>query len=256
MMGSSKNKTSFQETQLTWTAHLRAPLLSPAPTGVEDRRLGIYRDLVFNNIESFLSGSFPILHSVVSEENWLLLVREFIKSHECDSPYFLEISQEFLSFLNEQQPTVLANTAFALELAHYEWAELALDVSPESFPDDIKLKGDLLDDRLIISPLAWRLSYQFPVHKIGPEFKPDQPPDQATYLIVYRDRDEQVKFIESNSVTICLLQLLEEGSCSAREALCQIAVEIGHPDVDFIVASGLDTLKQLQSLSIICGFHK
>ena len=245
----------FQETQLVWTAHMRDPLVSPPPENIEERRLIIYRDLIFNNIDSFLKGGFPVFHSLMSAESWQLLVRDFIVKHEAHSPYFLEISQEFLTYLNDHQPPMIAAFPFALELAHYEWVELALDVSPESFPSDTRQEGVLLADLLMVSPLAWRLSYQYPVHKVGPECQPQSPPDAPTYLVVYRNRDDEVKFLECNAITVRLLQLLEDGGCCAREALTQIAKEVGHPDTDFIVASGLDILKQLRALSILSGFR-
>ena len=47
--------------QFELTRHLRDPQASPAPAGIEDRRLAIYRDLFFNNIESLLSGNFPVI---------------------------------------------------------------------------------------------------------------------------------------------------------------------------------------------------
>ncbi|MBV1932350.1 MAG: putative DNA-binding domain-containing protein [Porticoccaceae bacterium] len=257
--------TDFQDTQRVWIAHLRNPKNNPPPMKVEARRLLIYQDLIFNNIESFLSGGFPILHSLLSADDWQSLVRGFIVDHECHSPYFLEISQEFLAYLNDQQPSVVSALPFALELSHYEWVELALDVSTEDFPtassgftdgvpDGELLDAALLDGRLLLSPLAWRLSYQYPVHKIGPEFQPQVAPDTPTYLLVYRNRSEEVHFLESNAVTFRLLQVLEEGRCSAREALVQIADEIGYEHSDHILASGLDTLKQLLALSIVCGF--
>lgn len=226
----------------------------------------IYRDLIFNNIESFLSNGFPVLHSLLSADDWQLLVRGFIVDHESHSPYFLQISQEFLRYLNDQQPSVVAVLPFVLELSHYEWVELVLDISPEDFPaDSSAFTGDvpegelldtaLLDGQLVLSPLAWRLSYRFPVHKIGPEFQPQTAPDVPTYLLVYRNRSEEVHFLESNAVTFRLLQMLEEGRCSAREALIEVAGELGYERREHIIASGLETLKQLLALSIICGFE-
>lgn len=49
---------NFVEVQKTFTAHMRDPSVNPGPADIEDRRLQIYRDLVFNNIESLISGSF------------------------------------------------------------------------------------------------------------------------------------------------------------------------------------------------------
>lgn len=125
---------SFIETQKILADHLRDPVANSAPANIEDRRLNIYRDLIFKNIESFISGGFPILRSLYSEDDWHQLVRSFIRTHHSDSPYFLEVSQEFLRYLQEEHQRTDSDPAFMLELAHYEWVELALDVSEESIP--------------------------------------------------------------------------------------------------------------------------
>ena len=38
-------------TQYALTAHIRDPENQPAPAGIEDRRMGIYRDLIFCNVD-------------------------------------------------------------------------------------------------------------------------------------------------------------------------------------------------------------
>lgn len=244
----------FQETQRVLAAHVRDPGVNPPPVGIEDRRLAIYRDLIYRNIESFLSNGFPILHSILEEDHWRGLVRDFIASHKSHSPYFLEISREFLQYLQDQPPAFFMESyPFGLELAHYEWVELALDVSTESLPNDIPMSGDLLEGKPVVSPLAWRLSYRYPVHLIGEHFRPAQVPAEPTFLIVYRDRKDAVRFMTANAVTLRLLQLLEDDRCSGRAALVQIAGELGNSNTDAVLSSGLETLQQLCDLSVICG---
>ncbi len=247
-------KNSFQSTQLVFAAHLRDPLHNPAPADIEDRRMAIYRDLIYNNIESFLSGGFPVIRSLMDAESWHLLVRGFVKDHRCHTPYFLEISQEFLLYLQGGSAFIADDLPFIIELAHYEWVELALDVSPEQLPEpsaDIDLSMHLLDSNLVISPLAWRLNYTFPVHKISPDYQPLEPLSEPTSLIVYRGSDEAVHFFASNAVTMRLLQLLEDGQHSARHALLQVAGELAHPEPEALVAMGEGIIQQLLKLSIL-----
>lgn len=249
---------TFKKIQYQFTAHLRDPENNPAPEGIEDRRLGIYRDLLYNNIEGFLSSGFPVIRSIYKDENWHRMVRDFFAHHQSQSPYFLEISQEFLAYLQDEREARPEDPAGLLELAHYEWVELALNVSDESIDmNSIDANGDLLAGHPVLSPVAWPLAYQFPVHKMGPENLPEQAPEQATYLVVYRNRNDDVKFMELNPVTARLVALLQENeSMSGQQALEQIAEEMKHPNPDVVMQGGLAALQELQGYGIILGTHR
>ncbi|MEH6467562.1 MAG: putative DNA-binding domain-containing protein [Porticoccus sp.] len=242
---------SFQQTQYDFAAHLRDPLMKPAPADIEDRRMKIYRDLIYNNIESFLSSGFPILHSILEDGHWHDMVRDFVSHHQSHTPYFLEISQEFLRYLQEEREINLNDPSFMLELAHYEWVELALDVSTAEIPKAIAKAGDVLLSVLAVSPMAWRLSYQYPVHKIGPEYLPAEPPEESTFLVVYRNRGDEVKFLEINTVTARLLQVIDEQQLTGRAALLLLAEELQADDPTSVISFGEGILTKLYSLEIL-----
>ena len=71
---------------------------------------------------------------------------------------------------------------FLAEMAHYEWVELALDVADAVLPEPSAFE-DILAVVPQLSPLAWSLSYGFPVHRIGPAFRPIAAAE-PTYLVV------------------------------------------------------------------------
>lgn len=106
---------SFQQTQYIFTAHLRDPQQFPPPVDIEDRRLAIYRDLIFNNIEHFIAGAFPVLRSLMDDVSWLALVRGFVARHRAQTPYFLEISQEFLAYLLHERGRQETDPPFLIE---------------------------------------------------------------------------------------------------------------------------------------------
>jgi len=251
-------KADLKDIQLAFTAHLRDPKNNPAPDGIEDRRMGIYRDLLYNNIEGFLSRGFPVIRSIYNDENWHLMVRDFFSKHKSQTPYFLEISQEFLAYLQNEREAQAEDPAGLLELAHYEWVELALNVSDESIQlEDIDVNGNLLTGHPVISPLAWSLAYQFPVHKMSSNFLPEQATEQANHLVVYRNRNDQVKFMEINPVTARLIYLLEnDENLSGQQALEQIIQETQHPDPGMVMKNGSVTLQELQSYGIILGTRR
>ena len=245
----------FIKTQMHFARHIRNPEKTAAPSSIEDRRMAIYRDLFYNNIESFLSSGFPVIRSIYSDKNWHKMVRDFFIKHRCQTPYFLKISEEFLEYLNNERQAQVEDPAGLTELAHYEWVELALSISTqEADLKNINTNGDLLLQHPVISPLAWSLAYQFPVHHMSADFLPDTAPDQATYLIIYRDRADEIHFMEINAITAHLLQSIKDSpTASGKDILEQIAHQLHSPDPNTIVQAGLSSLRELQSRGIILG---
>ncbi len=250
------DKPSFRQRQYAFAAHLRDPRGVPPPADVPERRMAVYRELFFNNIEGLLASGFPVLRRVLPDDRWQALVRDFYAGHHCHTPLFLEIGREFLAYLEQERGQLPEDPSFLRELAHYEWVELALAVS-EADPEDrgpLDPDGDLLGGTPLLSPLAWPLRYRFPVHRIGPDFQPAEPGGPPTYLTVYRDREDRVRFLEINAATHALLELLrDEPTITGRGALLAIAQSMTHPDPESLIGFGLDLLKDLRRRGIILG---
>lgn len=254
-MTKAKHIPAFKQAQYAFTAHLRDPDNNPMPAGIEDRRMGIYRELLYNNVEGFLSSGFPVIKKIYGKDDWHKMVRDFFAHHESHSPYFLEISQEFLAYLeNERQPQS-HDPAGLIELAHYEWVELALSIADVNIDmTNIEPNADLLAGHPALSPLAWPLAYQFPVHKMCSDFLPAVAPAQMTYLVVYRNRNDDVKFMEINPITARLLHLLQEHeTMTGKQAIEQITEEMQHPNPEVVMQGGQSALQALQSSGIILG---
>lgn len=244
----------FQKLQTRLTAHLRNPLHAPAPEGIEDRRLKIYRELFYNNIEGFLANAFPVLRRLLDDLRWHAMVRDFFATHQSRDPLFHALAEEFLRYLEDERGLVAGDLPFLRELAHYEWVELALSIAEDELtPSLADPNGDLLDGVPLVSPLAWTLAYDYPVHRIGPDCIPDAPSTTPTYLVVCRTRNDEVKFTEINAVTARLLALIEEWpERTGREQLMQIAGELG-AEVEGIVAAGETMLLDLRARDVVLG---
>jgi hypothetical protein len=248
-----ENPPDFQRTQYTFAAHIRDPQRHEAPPDVSPARMGMYRELFFNNIENFIATGFPVLKSLLAGERWLALVRDFFARHRSKTPLFAGIAEEFLDYLQNERGDQTGDPPFLLELAHYEWVELALAIAEaEAPPLDPAFGQDPLARTIQLSELAWPLAYRFPVHKIGPEFQPAEPPAQPTCLVVYRDPEDVVRFMEVTPVTYRLLQLLEEsGPQPAGECLMRIAEELRHPDPSAVLGFGAEILRGLAERGVI-----
>lgn len=245
----------FQRKQYEFAAHIRDPEKNAAPAGIEDRRMAIYRELFFNNLHSLIGSTFPVLKKISGKERWRNLIREFMARHESQTPYFLEIPNEFLAFLENEHAPQEDDFPFLIELAHYEWIELALSVSTDSNDlTAIDPDGDLLNGVPTMSALALALAYRFPVHRISESFQPKEAGEQPTYLAVYRNPDDEISFMELNAVTAGLLDKISNNSeqKSGRELLAALAEEIDF-DPDALVEHGANALADLRAAGILLG---
>lgn len=246
--------TDFRQLQHTFAAHLR-DTRQPAPPDIEPRRLQIYRELVYSNIESCLANAFPVLRRLSEAAHWHAYVRDFCARHRSLAPQFHRLPEEFLRYLQVEHEHIAGDPPFLYELAHYEWVDLALSISTLALDAaDVDLDGDVLQGVPALSPLAWSLVYAFPVHRIGPDHQPDAPPAQPTYLVVNRDRQDRVRFLEVNPVTARLLALMQETpQASGQDLLLRIAAELSHPQPQAVVEQGATIFQQLRERDIVLG---
>jgi len=234
----------FQSIQYGFAAYIRDPVQAPMPEGIDPARMQMYRELFFNNIENFLATGFPVLKTVLEPARWQALVQGFFATHRCRTPLFIGIAGEFLDYLSKECQTT-EEPPFLQELAHYEWVELALDVAEQVLPP---LNTALLDDPLHqpvrLSALAWPVAYRFPVHRIAPAYRPETPPETPTCLLVYRDRDDRVRFLEVNLLTYRLLESLErQADQPLLFHLQKMVAETATPTPETVIRFGIEQVR-------------
>ena len=246
-------RARFQERQFEFAAYLRDPQSAPRPADVEQRRMALYRELLYNNVEGFLAKGFPVVRAITADESWDALVGDFFARHRSTSPLFREIPEEFLHYLAEERGTQPGDPPFLAELAHYEWVEMAVALADDAgAAAGVDPDGDLLAGTPVLSPLAWTLGYRYPVHRIGPDYRPVE--EEPTFLVVYRDRDDEVGFLVLNPVTARLLEgLRETPTLTGRDLLAGIAAEIGHADPQIVIDGGQAVLEDLRRRGVILG---
>jgi hypothetical protein len=244
---------NFRQTQYAFAAYIRDPERNAAPTDVSPQRMAMYRELFLNNIKSFIGSGFPVLKELLDEAYWHELVEDFFARHQGKTPYFSEVPEEFLAYLCDERQGHAGDPPFLLELAHYEWVELALALAEGDAPlESAALEQNPLIYEIKLSEVAWPLAYRFPVQKISRDYQPAEAPPVPTCLAVYRNREDEVRFLELNQVTYRLLQLLEqEGSAHAETCLRRIAEELGQTNSEAVLEHGVEALRGLAQRGVI-----
>lgn len=231
-------------------AHVRDPDAHPGPPGIEARRLKIYSDLVYNNLDSLLAGNFPVIRKTVGDADWQTLVRGFLSRHHSRTPLFTELGREFIAFL-ESDAGIDPGRPWLAELAHYEWVELGLQLSEAGLPPH-DTNGDLLDGVPLLSPLAWPLAYRWPVHRIGPTHQPVEPESDPTLVLLRREPDGRVHFSLLSPLLFRLLELVGAGTGErGRTLLERLAVEAGQSDADAFIGQAGPMLLRLRDEGVL-----
>lgn len=241
-------RQTLHQQQQALTRYLRDPEQCPAPAGMDVARAQVYRDLIFENMRSLLSGTFPVLVSVLGQDKWRACVRRFLREHRCVTPRFGEIAQEFVGYLAAHPSPDWPS--FVAELAHYEWVEMVL-LQAEAEPLSSHDEASLLDSPLRVSPLAWPLAYQWPVHRLAPNYQPSTPPAEPTLLLVRRTPGFEVRFSELSLLAWRLLQRIEEDpGLAGRGQLLALAREAGVASFEFM-DSAVALLRRMREEGVI-----
>jgi len=251
----TKNIPSFQQYQRAFTAHIRDPINQPRPENVTPRGMDVYKEIIFNNLFESVSACFPVAQKVIGKHAWLKLVKGFFREHSSTTPIFRKIPEEFLTFLahlNTSEPTSLP--PYLSSLCHYEWVELLVSSSADNIEENkIYSTDDLRKNIPVFTPSMQLLNYEYAVQKISPRHKPKAKIN--THLLVYRNVDFAVKFIEINASTYSLIEILKQEKMNCEQALTLLAHKMNQAQTENIIQFGLEILEDLRNQGVILGVN-
>ncbi len=213
----------FQQLQAQFLSYIRRPAAENAPAGFPVDRLDIYSELLYQKFDESLSACFPVMHSILQDNGWRMLVQDFIAEHPCQTPYYRKIPDEFVLYLQQERQAV-DDPPFLSELAHFEWLELALamDAAEPVLVAPLTAR-QLLACVLVFNPVLNIVHYQWPVQQINRVYQPDTPPVTVTHILGCRDAEDNIRFISLSAATASLLLRLQN-----RQTALQALEEMGH----------------------------
>ena len=220
------SQPDFIRLQRNLAGYFRTDIKKGVPASLNNERLKVYKDLIHGNISSFIDTQFPICGRLVGKNKWKRLIKHFIAHHKLATPFFHQITLHFLLFLkqhlkHEESARKKTYPACLLELAHFEWQELAV-VMAEDTPIPPFQKKITATKPLVLVPVIQLVQYHYPVHymTLPEDGKPVRIPRrsaQPIYLIVYRKLDDDLGVMTINSGGIQLMnQLISAPKCSVK----------------------------------------
>jgi hypothetical protein len=254
-MPAAPEHADFRARQRAFAAHLRDPDAAPAPADVAPVRMALYAGLYFDNLAALVASTFPVLRSLYEDADWRVLLRDFCRHHPSRTPLFTRLGEEFIAWLDRRATDGAGDPPWLLELAHHEYSELALEFDQTDLASvQHDPAGDVLAGIPVVSPLARVEAWRFPVHRIGPDLRPDSAPPQPTLLLLVRDRSDSVRFLEIDALTALLLERLQANQDQSGQACIDaLLASLGREGEPALRESGAAILRHLRERDAVLG---
>ena len=248
----------FQALQRQLTAHLRNPEKNPPPEGPEDRRIAIYRRLVFGNVSRLLAANFPLTRIQLRKAGFSALIRDFLREHRAATPYFPRLAGELRAWYQKTQSDRAKDPPWLGELILYESEKRRLRnaadpvLNPQIDPD-----GNVVSGVPAPSPLLRLLTLRYPVHKGKAGRLDDEPPQAPSFLLLRRDRAGRVRTEELGVLAAGLLAMILDGDRQTGRDLLESMLEQAPPDSrPALMRQGQDELRRFQRIGVLLGAYR
>ncbi|MBJ9721161.1 putative DNA-binding domain-containing protein [Acinetobacter calcoaceticus] len=219
------NQISFQTMQQQFCDWIRDPDLE-IPQELPVERMQIYRDLLFNNVSSFIDLVYPVARAMLPELKWQQLLSEFFQKAECRSPLYNDISLEFREYLTDQRHPILQEYPWLAELLQFEWLELYLDT--------VEIEDVILHENYNwqLTTKVWVLVYQYPVYLWSTLMTLEQVELMPGAIMVWRDEQDKVCIEQRSPLFAMVIEQLNQG------------IQLTDEDIHTLIQSALADLSE------------
>ncbi len=250
--------TSFQHLQRQLTAHLRDPQTNPQPEGPEDRRIAIYRRLVFGNVSRLLEANFPLTRRQLGKKSFSALIRDFIREHRASTPYFPRLAGELQDWYQKTQSGREGDPPWLGELILYESEKRRLRNAPDPASSPaIDPAGDVVSGNPAPSTLLRLLTLRYPVHKSKACKLQDAPPEVPAFLLLRRDRAGRVQTEELGVLSAGLLAMILDGSKQTGGEMLENMMQQAPPDArPALIRQGEAQLRRFHRTGVLLGSYR
>ncbi|MFN3196294.1 MAG: DUF2063 domain-containing protein [Chlorobiota bacterium] len=194
--------------------------------GAKHDRLHHYRRLTYNILKDSLSTAYPIAKKTLSENEWKEMIDSYYKEHKMQSPQVWKMPEEFYYYCVNKDYQTKFERPYLNELLFFEWVEIDLHTQEDELIPKFREEGDMLEDRIVMTPEHHLLSFEYPIHKMrGNELLDNK---GNYFVLMFRKTDTGgVKFINISSFFALLLQNLIDGEGLLEESTGKTAETFG-----------------------------
>lgn len=220
--------------------------------GAKQERLHHYRRLTYNIIKGALATAYPIAKETLTESEWITMVDDYFANYKMKTPYIWKMPFEFYTYCMGRNYDLKFNRPYLEELLYFEWMEIELHTMEDMAIPIYKEKGDLLRDKLVVTPEHELLVFEYPVHK----YKGDDLLDKEGnyFVLIFRKNNTgAVRFINLSSFFALTLETLIDENTTLESAIKTSSEAFGI-DENQAIQHGLVFANDLVAQGFVLGF--
>lgn len=227
-------------------------LLPEALEAMGRERLDVYRELVRGSLHRLLGDLLPRTVARLGEdaERW---IDAWLAELGPRSRVLRELVDEWIAWATPRWSGDPRVAPYLADLARHEAIERAVAAAPARDDPPGMSERFAIDARLVFDASARIARYDHAIHTL-PEDEDDRsaPPAIPTALLVYRDRDHRVRFLELSPLAAAVVERLLDGA-RVVDALQAGAAAVGEPVDDERLARMSRLLADLAERGILRG---
>ncbi|MFA7326179.1 MAG: putative DNA-binding domain-containing protein [Candidatus Kapaibacterium sp.] len=220
--------------------------------GAKQDRLHHYRRLTYNIIKGALATAYPIAKETLTEKEWLTMVDDYFANHKMQTPIVWKMPFEFYEYCVEQKYGEKFDRPYLDELLYFEWIEIEIHTMEDMAIPIYIGEGDILRDKLVVTPEHELLAFEYPVHK----FKGDELLDKKAsyFVLIFRKNDTgAIRFINLSAFFALTLQTIIDENTTLESAI-RISSETFGIDESQAIQHGLALANDLVTQGFVLGF--
>ncbi len=228
---------------------------------LDEKGIRLYAELLRIGHQDLMASVFPGCASLIGDQ-WPQTVDDYLEHYPPDHYNLNRAAQRFPQYLAAFGERFLRRYPFLVELADYEWLELELIEHPGvvmTCPHQPLASPEQFERwRPVVNPVLVVRRYRYPITGIveqlaeGLALPDDLAPAPAT-VIVYRDPDNDCRFLEVTEMTCRTVELARSGRHSYKDLIASALSEIHGADPQECVVEFMEMVEKLQSLKLFVG---
>lgn len=203
-------RTDTYQQQSDLAKYCRTDILSES-LKVRKDRVYHYRRLVYNVIDDSLLAAYPLLHNLLSKNEWDDLVNDFFATHACQSTQVWKMPGEFYEYIKTTDLQLKTIFPQLDDLIYFEWIEVELFMMEDMEYPLFKNEGDWVNDVIAVNPEHKIIRFNYPVHIKNSKLITSD--DKGEYfLLAYREKETgKVQFSDISALFAVIIENIAKG---------------------------------------------